>query len=163
MGEIILTGMKEWRAMMGVMVLMCGALSWFAGLSVIALVLLTGQITATTIVSAAMMPVLLVFTYRTLSLASDMNLMCEEHTSLLHNVVAEANMPLRPQRPLDSHLQQERFLLQLATLIDLQPPLQTLASFRVTPPVFSVTFGSLSLVFAGTFMMVAYGILQLIL
>merc|ERR1712039_151159 len=115
------------------------------------------------VVTAAVMTVTVAFTYKTLGLARDMNLMCQEHTSLLHNVVAEANMPLRPQRPLDSHLQQERFLLQLATLIERQPPLQTLASFRVSPPLFSAIVGSMSLVFAGTSIMVAHGILQLIL
>lgn len=149
--------------MMGVLVLMCVTLSWFAGLSAIALMLEMSQITATAVVAVAMMSVMLVFTYTMLSLARDMNLMCDEHTSLLHNVVAEANMPLRPQRPLDSHLQQERFLLQLATLIERQPPLQTLASSRVSPPLFSAIVGSMSLVFAGTSIMVAHGILQLIL
>jgi len=161
--EIVVTDMKERRAMMGVLVLMCVALAWLAGLSAIALMLEMNQISATTVVSAAMMPVLVGFTYKTLSLARDMNLMCREHTSLLHNVVAEANMPLRPQRPLDSHLQQERFLLQLATLIERQPALQTLASFTVSPQLVSAIIGSLSLVFGVNLLILARGILQLIL
>merc|ERR1712050_781857 len=109
------------------------------------------------------MPVLLVFTYKTLNLARDMNLMCQEHTSLLHNVVAEANMPLRPQRPLDSHLQQERFLLQLATLIERQPSLQTLASFTVSPQLCSAIVGSLSFIFVVTLLILTRGVLQRVL
>jgi len=149
--------------MMGVLALMCVALSWFAGFSAIALMLMMNQISATTVVSAVMMPFLVVFIYKTLQLARDINLMCQEHTSLLHNVVAEANMPLRPQRPLDSHLQQERFLLQLATLIERQPSLQTLASFTVSPQLTSAIVGSMSIICAITLLMLAHGILQLVL
>merc|ERR1711972_962723 len=110
-----------------------------------------------------MMSVMFVFTYTMLSLARDMNLMCQEHTSLLHNVVAEANMPLRPQRPLDSHLQQERFLLQLATLVERQPLLQTLASFTVSPQLCSAIIGSLSFIFAVTLLILTRGVLELFL
>merc|ERR1719277_1364298 len=103
---------------------------------------------------------MIVFTYKMLSLASDMNLMCEEHTSLLHNVVAEVNMPLRPQRPLDSHLQQERFLLQLATLIERERAPETIASFAVTPQLFSLIVGGLFLLFGVTLVTLTRGLLH---
>merc|ERR1719436_1383641 len=101
------------------------------------------------------------FTYQILTLARDINLMTDEHTSLLHNVVAEVNMPLRPQRPLDSHLQQERFLLQLATLIERQKPPETIASFTVSPQFFSAVVGTLSLLFGVTALTLARGLFLL--
>merc|ERR1712087_828384 len=106
---------------------------------------------------------MLVFVYKTLAYARDVNRMCKEHTSLLHNVVAEANMPMRPQRPLDSHLQQERFLLQLATLIEQQPALETLASFTVTPQLFSAVNGVMLVLFIATFFNLGRGIFDLVL
>merc|ERR1712217_748543 len=100
------------------------------------------------------------FTYNALSDARDINMMCEEHTLLLHNVVAEMNMPLRPQAPLDSHLQQERFLLQVATLIEKTPVPETVATFAVTPQLVSTVFGVLGSLTVVTLWNLANGIIE---
>merc|ERR1712087_1068249 len=161
--EIVMCEMKEGRVKMGVLVVISVSFSVFCGLSGLVVMLVMDQISSMLVVTAAVMTVTVAFTYKTLGLARDINLMCKEHTSLLHNVVAEVNMPLRPQRPLDSHLQQERFLLQLATLIEQQPALETLASFTVTPQLFSAVNGVMLVLFIATFFNLGRGIFDLVL
>uniref|UniRef100_A0A7S4W9D9 Uncharacterized protein n=1 Tax=Alexandrium monilatum TaxID=311494 RepID=A0A7S4W9D9_9DINO len=146
--EVVFIQMKDGRILMEMTVLLSIYFSLVLGLSSLVVMMSLKEITSTTIVTAVVLVVLLRFTYRALTCARDINSMSAEHTTLLHNIVAEMNMPLRPVMPLDSHLQQERFLLQVATLIEKQPPPETVASFAVTPQLFSLVVGTLGLITA---------------
>jgi hypothetical protein len=105
----------------------------------------TGSVTSSTLVNAIAMFGMVRFIYVVLTAARDINLMADEHCCLLHYVVAEMNLPLSIQRPLDQHLQQERFLLQVATLIEKRPKPQAVAYFEVTPQKVSAILGGLVL------------------
>mmetsp|Transcript_55923 Transcript_55923/g.163432 ORF Transcript_55923/g.163432 Transcript_55923/m.163432 type:complete len:752 (+) Transcript_55923:1-2256(+) len=143
--ELVFIQIKDGRILMEMMVLISITFAFLLGVSSLFVMISLKEITAITIVTAIVMVVLLGFTYRALSFARDINSMSLEHTYLLHNIVAEMNMPLRPQMPLDSHLQQERFLLQVATLVEKQPPPETVASFAVSPQLVSLVAGVLGL------------------
>jgi len=107
------------------------------------------------------MVVMVKFTYEALSNARDVNLMSSEHATLLHNVVAELNMPLSLQAPIEQHLQQERFLLQVATLIERQPLPETVATFSVTPQLFAGVLTILGALTATTLWNLGSGIVDL--
>jgi len=136
--ELVVIEIMRGRIMMEMMVLVCIFFSLMQSIWSLTIVMSLHEMSAITIVTAVIMSVMFRFLYIALSEARDINLMSLEHTCLLHNVVAEMNMPLRPQMPLDSHLQQERFLLQVATLIEKQPPPETVASWVVSPQLFSL-------------------------
>jgi len=135
--EIMLNELQADHLRSDVMVLLSVTFSVLAGVFSSLLMYVMNQVTSATIVSGAMMSITVPFTYAVMKRRRDVNLMVGEHTNLLHGVVAEVNMPLRPQRPLDTHLQQERFLLQMATLIERQCAPETMASFTITPQLFS--------------------------
>eukprot|EP00413_Alexandrium_margalefii_P037466 CAMPEP_0204598994 /NCGR_PEP_ID=MMETSP0661-20131031/54593_1 /ASSEMBLY_ACC=CAM_ASM_000606 /TAXON_ID=109239 /ORGANISM="Alexandrium margalefi, Strain AMGDE01CS-322" /LENGTH=411 /DNA_ID=CAMNT_0051609703 /DNA_START=25 /DNA_END=1260 /DNA_ORIENTATION=- len=157
--EHILIQIKDGRILMEMTVFVGICFSLLVGVFSLAVMTSLREITAITVVAAPVMVVLLRFTYRALSFARDINLMCAEHTSLLHNIVAEMNMPLRPQAPLERHLSQERFLLQVATLIEKQPPPETVASFAVTPQLFSLVVGTVGLLTAVSLCVLVTGVI----
>mmetsp|Transcript_100551 Transcript_100551/g.284814 ORF Transcript_100551/g.284814 Transcript_100551/m.284814 type:complete len:799 (-) Transcript_100551:244-2640(-) len=159
--ELVLIEIKDGRIMMEMMVLLCIAFTVLQGLSSLVVMLNTQQVTSTTLVTVVVLVVGVWFTYNALSSTRDINLMSEEHTCLLHNVVAEMNMPLRAQMPLDSHLQQARFLLQVATLIEKVPPPETIASFAVTPQLFSLVLGTIGTLTALCIYNLIRGLLEL--
>lgn len=159
--ELVFIQIKEGRILMEMMVLMSVSLALLLGVSSLVVMNSLREITAITIVTPIVMVVLLRFTHVALALARDINSMYTEHTCLLHNIVAEMNMPLRPQMPLDSHLQQERFLLQVATVIEKQTPPETIASFAVTPQLLSLVVGTLSVLTAVSVYNLANGILTM--
>lgn len=159
--ELVFIQIKDGRILMEMMVLISIYFALLLGMSSVFVMIRMKETTATTIVTALVLLVLLRFTFRALSFARDINSMYLEHTCLLHNIVAEMNMPLRPQMPLDSHLQQERFLLQVATLIEKQPPPETVASFAVTPQLFSLVVGIVGLLTVASLFNLVSGILTI--
>jgi len=159
--ELVFIQLKDGRILMEMMVLVIVYFGVLLGLSSIFVMTSLKEITAITIVTAVVMVVLLGRVHSFLRAARDINLMAMEHTCLLHSIVAEMNMPLRPQMPLDSHLQQERFLLQVATLIEKQPQPETIASFTVTPQLFSLVVGTLGILTAISLYNLVNGLINL--
>jgi len=148
--ELVLIEIKEGHVQNEMLIIVCIIFSSFqVGLSLYFMITLS-DITATTLVTALVLLVFHIFIFYALQDTRDINLMCLEHTVLLHSMVAEMNRPLGATRPLDSHLAQERFLLQVATLIEKQPPPETVASLDITPNLFFAAVG-----FVGTLLMVS--------
>eukprot|EP00448_Togula_jolla_P019118 CAMPEP_0170578242 /NCGR_PEP_ID=MMETSP0224-20130122/5352_1 /TAXON_ID=285029 /ORGANISM="Togula jolla, Strain CCCM 725" /LENGTH=824 /DNA_ID=CAMNT_0010901199 /DNA_START=36 /DNA_END=2510 /DNA_ORIENTATION=+ len=133
--ELLLVDLKAEGVMMEMLVLMSIALVLLTGSFSLVVAFKVEKITSISIVTAMVNVVLLRFTYYALSNARDINLMSKEHALLLHGVVAQ--MATKPPRSLENQLRQERFLLQLATLVEKQHPPESVMSFDVTPELFS--------------------------
>jgi len=139
--ELILVDIKDERILMETLVIVCIVAALFTGSSSLIVAFSVKEITAITVVTAAVTVWMLHFTHSALTNARDLNLMAKEHVLFLHGVVAQ--MSQRPPRSLDNQLRQERFLIQLATLIEKGTPPETVASFSVTPELCSACVGIL--------------------
>jgi hypothetical protein len=144
--EMVLTDIQQGRVsaelLLLVSIIFCFGLVGISSLTA----QVTHGVTSSTVVNAIAMFGMVRFIYVVLTCARDINLMANEHCCLLHYVVAEMNLPMSIQRPLDQHLQQERFLLQVATLIEKMPQPQAIAYFAVTPQKVSVILGGLGFI-----------------
>eukprot|EP00927_Polykrikos_kofoidii_P006649 TRINITY_DN12692_c0_g2_i1.p1 TRINITY_DN12692_c0_g2~~TRINITY_DN12692_c0_g2_i1.p1 ORF type:complete len:864 (-),score=138.60 TRINITY_DN12692_c0_g2_i1:165-2711(-) len=129
--ELVLITIKDERIMKQVIVYVCISFAALSGAFSVVVLFSLQEATAITLVTAVMTPILFRFTYRVLLDARDINLMLGEHSLLLHSVVAKNAS--KPGRSLENQLQSERFLLQLATLVEKSQPAETVAAFAVTP------------------------------
>jgi len=137
--ELVIVDLKDERILGETLVVVCIAAALCLGGSSLVVAFSLKEMTAITVVTAAVQLQMLPFTYFALTNARDLNLMAKEHVLLLHSVVA--NMSQRPPRSLDNQLRQERFLVQLATLIEKSAPPETVASFPVTPELCTACIG----------------------
>jgi len=159
--ELVLIEIKEGHVKSEMLIIATlGFASFQAVLSVLIMIALK-DITAITLVTVIVLAVCQQFIFFALQDSRDINLMCQEHTVLLHNSVAEMNRPLGNTKPLDSHLAQERFLLQVATLIEKQKPPETVMSLSVTPNVFFVTVGTVGALLIFSMYMLARGLVYM--
>jgi len=159
--ELVLIEVKEGRMKSEMLVSVSIGFACFQAVLSFLVTFYLADITAISLVTVIMMSVFQCFIYFALLDSRDINLMCQEHTVLLHSMVADMNKPLGSQRPLDSHLAQERFLLQVATLIEKQPPPETLVSLTVTPNLFFAAVGTVGTLLLFSLYLLARGLVHM--
>eukprot|EP00928_Gymnodinium_smaydae_P025272 TRINITY_DN20189_c0_g1_i1.p1 TRINITY_DN20189_c0_g1~~TRINITY_DN20189_c0_g1_i1.p1 ORF type:complete len:827 (-),score=185.94 TRINITY_DN20189_c0_g1_i1:61-2484(-) len=146
MRELLLIELREGKVIAETLVLLSILLAAGAGMSSFFVAQSLEEVTSITICTAVATVGLLIFVRLALGRARDINLMSQEHLRLLHGVVAQ--MASKAPRSFETQLRQERFLLQLATLIEKTPGPESVASFQVTPEIASGATGILAVLAA---------------
>lgn len=146
--ELILVDLNDKRITMEMLMVLCISLSLALSLCVAVTGVTFGRTTAVCALTVVIMPISILFQYRALTCASDVNRMFGGHPLFIHRTVAELKLDQyhdcenRPRAESSMDICQdvgykmethESLLLELAKVIEAQPLPETIASFTVTP------------------------------